>query len=181
MPSPDKSMPPDRREFCKQACCVVIGGVVGLAPVIAGLPVIFDPLRHSVGATGAIKVTTLESLPNDSVPRKFPIIADRSDAWNKFPQVPVGAVYLRRTGDKVITALHAACPHAGCFVDYRGDRKDFFCPCHNSSFAADGTVADPKSPSPRPLDTLDLEVRGSEVWIRFQNFAAGHKDKRPVV
>ena len=80
-----------------------------------------------------------------------------------------------------MTALHAACPHAGCFVDYRGDHKDFFCPCHNSSFAADGTVADPKSPSPRPLDTLDLEVRGSEVWIRFQNFAAGHKEKRPVV
>ncbi len=178
MQPPDPPPSPDRREFCKQACCVAIGGVVGLAPVAAGLPVILDPLRRSVRANGAIRVTTLESLPNDSVPRKFAVIADRSDAWNKFPQVPVGAVYLRRTSETAVQAINVVCPHAGCFVDYIPERKGYLCPCHNSTFGLDGQVSDPKSPSPRGLDDLRVEIRtGGEVWVEFKNFIPGHAEK----
>ena len=172
---------PSRRGFLREAAALLIGGVATLVPAAAGLLVWLDPiLRRNASAGGFSRIATLDALPADGVPRKFTVFADRVDAWTKTTQVPVGAVYLRRTAGTSVTALHAACPHAGCFVDYRGDRKDFFCPCHNSSFAADGTIADPKSPSPRPLDRLDLEVRGNEVWIRFQNFAAGHKEKKAV-
>ena len=109
------------------------------------------------------------------------MVANRSDAWNKYPHVPVGAVYLRRTGDKTIQALNVVCPHAGCFVDYVEDRKSFLCPCHSSSFALNGTIADPKSPSARPLDSLEVEIRnGAEIWVKFQNFRAGQAEKTPV-
>ena len=178
MQPPEKTTPPDRREFCKQACCVVIGGVVGLAPVAAGLPMILDPLRRSVGASGAVKVGTLDSLPNDGVPRKFAIVADRSDAWNKFPQVPVGAVYLRRTSETAVQAFNVICPHAGCFVDYVPERSGYLCPCHNSTFGLDGKISDPKSPSPRGLDDLRVEIRaGGELWVEFKNFIPGHAEK----
>jgi hypothetical protein len=30
------------------------------------------------------------------------------------------------------------------------------------------------------MDSLDVEIRGSEVWVKFQNFEAGRRDKIPV-
>jgi Rieske Fe-S protein len=73
------------------------------------------------------------------------------------------------------------CPHAGCFVDYLDARKSYLCPCHNSTFALDGKVNDPKSPSPRGLDELEVEVRdNSEVWVKFQNYRAGISQKIPA-
>src|SRR5260221_674567 len=81
----------------------------------AGLAVYLDPLRHKSSGKGSVRVASLEALPSDGIPRKFPVLATRVDAWNKFREVPIGAVYLRRTGDQ-IEALNVVCPHAGCFV-----------------------------------------------------------------
>ena len=148
---------------------------------MAGLLVFFDPLRRSSKANLMAFVATMESLPEDGTPRKFRIIADRSDAWNRTPHVPIGAVYLRKTGEKSIRAFNVVCPHAGCFVDYKPEKKGYHCPCHNSTFALDGSVEDPKSPSPRGLDELEVEIRnGAEVWVKFQNFLAGRHEKTPV-
>ncbi|HVY70044.1 MAG TPA: Rieske (2Fe-2S) protein, partial [Verrucomicrobiae bacterium] len=105
----------------------------------------------------------------------------RQDAWNKFTNVPVGAVYLRRVGEKTVEAFNVVCPHAGCFVDFMPERKSYLCPCHNSTFGLDGKIQDAKSPSPRGLDSLEVELRdGGEIWVRFQNYQAGHHEKIPV-
>lgn len=160
---------------------MVIGGVATVVPAAAGLLVWLDPLRRRTGGgAGFVRIAPLSALPNDGVPRKFTVLADRVDAWTRTPAVPVGAVYLRRTGERAIEALQTVCPHAGCFVDYRPEGKDFFCPCHNSTFAVDGAINDPKSPSPRPMDTLSVEVRDQDIWVRYENFQAGQREKRVV-
>ena len=172
---------PKRRDFIKKSCAVIIGAVTGLVPAISGLMVLLDPLRRKAQDTDAVLIASLSSLPEDGVPRKFPVIADHTDAWNRLPRVPIGAVYLRRIGDRQIQAFNVICPHAGCFVDYDLSRKGYHCPCHNSSFEVDGKIADPKSPSPRGLDELEVEIRSdNEIWVRFQNFRAGEKEKIPV-
>ncbi|MDB6018534.1 MAG: (2Fe-2S)-binding protein [Pedosphaera sp.] len=170
----------DRRDFVKRALAVVIGGIAGLVPAAAGLMVLLDPLRRKAAAGAAIKVTTLEALPKDGVPRKFPVLANRTDAWNKYANVPVGAVYLRRTSEGIVEAFNVVCPHAGCFVDFSAERNGFLCPCHNSSFTVAGKI-NPGSPSPRDLDALPVELRqDGEVWVVFQNFKTGEKEKVPV-
>ena len=159
----------------------MILGVTGLVPGIAGLLVFLDPLRRNAAAGAALKVASLDALPADGVPRKFPVLSSKTDAWNKFKDVPVGAVYLRRTGDGKVEALNVVCPHAGCFVDFSKDRGGFLCPCHNSSFGVDGKIADPKSPSPRALDALPVEVReDGTIWVAFQNFQGGRADRVPI-
>lgn len=181
MVNPKDPPSPERRDFIKKTCAVCLGAAGVIIPVGAGLTVLLDPLRRKAAAGEKMMVTTLEALPEDGTPQKFAIMADRVDAWTKFPNAPVGAIYLRRTGEKSVEALNVVCPHAGCFVDFRSDQRDFYCPCHNSSFAIDGNIADPKSPSPRGLDALEVEVRNeSEVWVRFQNFQTGHSEKVPV-
>ncbi|MDB6023574.1 MAG: (2Fe-2S)-binding protein [Pedosphaera sp.] len=171
----------DRRGFFKKSLALIIGGAAALLPAIAALKVLLDPLRHKSAAGTAIKIVTLDAVPADGVPRKFPVLAAKMDAWNKFQNVPIGAVYLRRTGDGKLEALNVVCPHAGCFVDFSPAKEGFVCPCHNSHFNLDGKIASKKSPSPRGLDSLPVEVDADGViWVTFQNFQAGRPDKVPV-
>lgn len=158
---------------------IVAGLLAGIIPGAAGLAVLLDPLRRKSAVSTFLKVTTLDAIPSDGTPRKFQIISDREDAWSKFPNTPIGAVYLQRQNDQV-TAFNVRCPHAGCFVDaIAGD--GFHCPCHNSRFNADGSLV-PGSVSPRGLDELEIDpiaLKNGVVQVKFQNFVAGTPERRP--
>lgn len=166
----------ERRGFFSQAAAIVIGGFVGLVPLASGLAVFLDPLRRKAGGGKFLRVASLDAVPDDGVPRAFPVIAERVDAWTQSIE-PVGAVYLRRQpGQAAPECLTATCPHAGCFVAYDGPSNTFKCPCHNSSFAVDGAIIAP-SPSPRAMDSLECEVDQQEVLVKFENFYTGKAEK----
>jgi len=170
-----------RRNFLTALGAIIVGGLAGIAPVLAGVTTLLDPLRKRGGEEGMVLVTKLAILPDDGLPRKFTVTADKVDAWTTFQDTPVGAVYLTRSGSQ-ISALNVVCPHAGCFVNIKPEATGFACPCHRSSFALDGEIDDAGSPSPRALDSLEVEVRNEdEVWVRFQNFQPGTHDKTPLV
>ena len=169
----------ERRGFIK-FLCVVIGGIVSAIPFGAGIWAYLNPITQEKGqdGDGFVKITTLDAIPADGTPAKFSVIADKEDAWNKFKNISVGAIYLRKEAGKV-KALHTVCPHLGCFIDYRSNENDFFCPCHNSNFKLDGNII--SGVSPRPMDPLQIEIRNStEVWVKFQNFQPGHDHPIPL-
>jgi menaquinol-cytochrome c reductase iron-sulfur subunit len=171
----------ERRSFLKVFTTGVISVLLGVIPLGAGMAMFLDPLRRKSNPKGAVKVATLDAVPADGVPRKFPVVASRVDAWNKFSEVPIGAVYLRRTAEGKMQAFNVVCPHAGCFVDFLTERGTYLCPCHNSTFAVNGEINDRSSPAARGLDSLDVEIRDNkEVWVRFQNFQAGRAEKIPT-
>lgn len=128
-----------------------------------------------------VRVASLDELPSDGIPRSFPVYASGVEVWNKLFGKPVGAVFLRRTVADGLVAFNAACPHAGCRVDYEPGRKGYLCPCHKSSFTLEGKIADPKSQALRGLDGLKVELRdGQEVWVHFQDFHPGHAEQYPI-
>jgi Rieske Fe-S protein len=167
-----------RRGFLARVVTIACGGLATLPPVAAGLWTLFDPLRRSRGAASFLPVADLAAVPDDGLPRQFPVIADRVDAWTGFASEPVGAVYLRRErGSREVQALSATCPHAGCFVDLEKTGRCFRCPCHNSSFTLDGGIVAP-SPSPRAMDDLECRVGGNgQVEVKWQKFRAGVAEK----
>ncbi|MBR44754.1 MAG: (2Fe-2S)-binding protein [Gemmatimonadetes bacterium] len=176
----DRVVEKERRDFLVGASAVAAGTLAMLAPIGAAVVSLLDPLRREKVSSEMVLVARTSAIPEDGSPRKFTVTADRTDAWAAYDDSPVGAVYLRRSGDEV-RALNVVCPHAGCFVGVAKDNSRFSCPCHLSSFDLDGAVDDPTSPSPRDMDTLDVEVRnGDEVWVRFQNFLPGRAEKTPV-
>jgi Rieske Fe-S protein len=181
MKQQDSPPRPERRDFLIKTAAVGLGAAVTLVPVGAGLVALLDPLRHKARAGAFLRVTAINALPDDGTPRQFPVVSDRVDAWNKFPQVRVGAVYLRKTGPNQVQAINVVCPHAGCFVNYQPDHGHYLCPCHNSSFALDGKIKDPASPSPRALDTLEVKIsEDGGVWVNFENYRAGIHEKIPA-
>jgi menaquinol-cytochrome c reductase iron-sulfur subunit len=184
-PRPDQLEPkeaPNRRGFVTRAAAVVIGGLVGLVPLVSGLLVFLDPLRRKSAAGELLRVTTLDSVPADGIARYFPVVTDKTDAWNRYPDEPVGAVFLRRVaGSNEVQCFNAICPHAGCFVDFKIPDRDFHCPCHDSRWKADGVRIDPdQCPSPRDLDSLVVDqekLKDGEVWVDFKNFLTATPEK----
>ena len=110
----------NRRGFFGQAAAVLCGGVALLVPAAAGVAAFLNPLRQKSQSGQFMRLASLDVLPEDGTPQKVPVIADRTDAWNRFPAEPIGAVFLRRMKDEVV-ALQVICPHAGCSIDF--DRR----------------------------------------------------------
>ncbi len=163
----------------------IVFGLVALAtPVLVGLISFFNPMRQKIQAGRFFRIATLDALPEDGTPRKFPVITDRKDAWTLFPNEPIGSIFLSRTGsrsDKAvdIRALCVICPHAGCFIGYDEKGNQFLCPCHTAYFDLSGKRTEEESQCPRDMDSLDeIEIRnGNEIWVKFQDFRTGSSAK----
>ncbi len=171
----------NRREFLEKAGSVCAGCALVGAPVAAGVAVVADPLRLPPEDAEFLQVARMDSLPDDGTPQKFVVKNDKVDAWSRFPDRVVGAVYLRKMSDGAVQAFNVVCPHLGCAIEYRENQVDYFCPCHDSAFALEDGKQGPGSPSARPLDSLETEVRDDgDVWVKFQNFQTGIEEKKPV-
>jgi menaquinol-cytochrome c reductase iron-sulfur subunit len=173
----------NRRAFLIQLAAGATGLLAVLIPFASGLLVFLDPLRRRSRKTGFVRVATLDSVPADGIARRFPVLADRTDAWTHYPREPIGAVYLRRAMDRSgVQAFNAICPHAGCFVEFNAAEREFQCPCHNSRFTPEGARIDPaRSPSPRDLDLLEVDpvrLERGEIWIAFKNYLAGTPERK---
>lgn len=171
---------PPRRNFIVEFWAIAIGGLVGAFPFLTGLAVLLDPLRKSAAAAGPelIKIARLDAVPDDGVPRQFPVVKPKKDAWTYSPNDRVGAVFLRREkGSETVEAFNVVCPHAGCFVGYDAVADLFQCPCHTSAFQLDGSIISP-SPSPRGMDKLEpTKVEAGWVWVPFANYIPGKHEK----
>jgi len=178
-----ESQPPpngeNRRGFFGRVIALCCGALALLVPATAGVVAFLNPLRQKSRSGQFMRLASLDVLPEDGTPQKAPVIADRTDAWNRFPDEPIGAVFLRRVGDGV-EALQVICPHAGCSIGFESTPQGgkFFCPCHAANFDLEGKRTDPTSPSPRDMDTLEVEIRNkNEVWVKFQTFGLGTAKK----
>lgn len=158
------------------SCLAWLLGLLALGPaLVSGLAAFLWPLAVKGQKGLLVRLTTIDNLPTDGSPRKFPVVAERRNAWT-VSREPVGAVYLSLLPDGKVQALHAVCPHAGCAIEYRetgGGAKSgqFVCPCHLAHFDLTGKRQD--AVSPRDMDPLQVEVKGNEVWVAFQNFQLG--------
>ena len=174
--SPAEATP--RRGFLS-ILAVLAGGIAGLIPVAAGTIFFLDPiLRKRKGAdAGMLRAVDVSELPADGTPIRVTLRSDIVDAWTIYRQRVIGSVYLRQINCQVI-AFNDTCTHLGCKVDFQAAEKRFFCPCHQSAFALDGTRQN-KTP-PRDMDNLEAEVKDGVVWVKYQNFRTATDKKEAI-
>lgn len=186
----DVTPPASRRSFVTVLAALVTGAIAVLTPMAAGLATFVSPLRRRA-TSSKVRVALLDQTPDDGVPRMFPVLADRVDAWNRYPSQRVGAVYLvRKQGEQTPVAFTAKCPHAGCFIGYTAGADQFKCPCHTSAFKLDGArMRGDDEVAPRDMDRLKVEVRSTdagqggkvdEVWVEFVDYQTGRKEQVPT-
>jgi len=154
-----------------------VSGVIGCGAV--AVPTVRFLVQPALGAAGAgrwIKTLPTDSLP-EGEPKRVALVVVHRDAWTIEKDVELGAAWLLRKGTDVV-AWSTVCPHLGCAVDRSATGPGFTCPCHDSSFDADGNRL--TGPSPRGLDTLASKVEDGFVHIEFKRFRQGTPEKEPV-
>ncbi len=193
------SASPTRRNLLVQLMTATISFVLVAVPATLGGLFFLDPIlrkpKGGKGGTSSEEISrkddagfirldiTSDAVPGDGTPVSVTVVDDIIDAWNRFRNVPIGSIWLRRIGDGPIVAFNSVCPHLGCSVNYRRAEGDFFCPCHTSAFALDGKKTN--EIPPRDMDALEVAMRtngqddpsGVEIWVRYQNFRRATSEK----
>lgn len=73
-------------------------------------------------------------------------------------------ILIFRTAAGELKALSATCTHLACTVQYRAERADIWCACHNGVYDSNGSNT--SGPPPRPLTRLEVKVRGEKIVLR---------------
>ena len=115
-------------------------------------------------AAKEVKIGELKTLEKDYDSTAF----DYDGAASLLVRVPAPAKedarIMEADKDKKIylTAYTLVCTHAGCKPGAPNKDHQLVCPCHGSTYNADGTVV--KGPAKLPLAGLKLEVRQGVVY-----------------
>ena len=62
-----------------------------------------------------------------------------------------------------LRAFTAVCTHLNCTVQYRDDRQDIWCACHNGIYDLNGKNV--SGPPPRPLEPYKVFVQGDRIVV----------------
>jgi Rieske Fe-S protein len=159
-PKETESLARGRRDFL---LLIPVGIFAGMAATI--LTAAFRFLRPTAAARAAswTDVAPVAQLSGDK-PIMRSINVERSAGWAT--TVEEQLVYVLPKQDHQV--LSGVCPHEGCNVVWRDDAKGFFCPCHDSSFAADGARLN--GPARRGLDPLPAREKDGMLQVQYQSF-----------
>ena len=155
----------------------VIGGGLALLPLAPAIGFVAYPLDHKLTSSGGGFIEAGKRRNFTGLPIKVDLYADQVDAWNRTPDVKIGSAWVIEI-DGSLTAFSTVCPHLGCAIDYNPETKKFICPCHKSSFSLAGEVLE--GPSPRSLDSLEINEQEKLVTIRYLRFKQGAETKEEV-
>lgn len=150
-----------RRDFL---LLIPLGIFAGVAATIATAA--FRYLRPSSQATAEAKwsdVSPVSELKGDK-PIMRSIVAEHQAGWASTTEEHFVYV-LPNQNNRVLSSV---CPHEGCNVAWRDDANEFFCPCHDSYFAADGSRIN--GPSRRGLDPLPAREKDGVLQVQYQTF-----------
>lgn len=104
------------------------------------------------------------SLLSDPLMRTIQI--EQLDGWRRATSEK--AVYITKDPRGQLRVLSSVCPHLGCTVPWRPEKKQFVCPCHNAIFSPDGARIG--GPALRGMDTLETKIEDGQLQVRFQYF-----------
>ena len=169
-----------RRDFLQRVACVGLGGCALMGPVVASAVVVAHPLIERRPGGLMVRLAGLADLAVGGPPQLYQVLDEPTEAWLKFSRRAIGSVFLMRVAESEVRAFNAACPHVSGPITWREEAKDFYCPLHESRFSPEGERLAANSPSPRNMDSLDVDLRGEEIWVRFQNFTPNTAEKKPV-
>ena len=137
-----------RRDFIKlttAAVGTIIGAVIGV-PAIAYL---IDPALKTVKSDAWIPLGKIETFEIGK-PTAVSFTRSQVNGWEK--TVTSYGLYVIKKSETNFLVLSSKCTHLGCTVNWKPDRNEYVCPCHDAQFALDGKVLG--GPPPRPLDSF---------------------------
>jgi Rieske Fe-S protein len=140
-----------RRDFVKLTTATlgtIMGAVIGL-PAIGYL---IDPALKAPKTDAWIPLGKLEKFEIGK-PTLVTFTRSKVNGWEK--TVNSYGVFVLRKSDTDVLVLSNICTHLSCRVNWKEDRQEYVCPCHDAQFGINGEVLG--GPPPRPLDRFSGE------------------------
>lgn len=156
---------PERRTFLG----VAIGAGMAIFGVLASIPLVrfaLYPLYAKASEAAWSDVGPADQFTSLSDPVEKLVAVEQRDGWRE--SIAQRPVYVTKDKQGQVVVLSAICPHLGCQVTWSADKNEFFCPCHGSLFAPDGTRI--SGPTPRGMDSLATTVQDGQLKVRYQYF-----------
>jgi len=148
------------------------GVLAGMAGVMAAAA--FRFLRPAAAAQREAKwldVAPVAELKGDK-PLMRTVLAERSAGWSV--TLEEQQVFVLPQNRQTLSSM---CPHEGCNVVWRDETNNFFCPCHDSSFAANGERV--SGPARRGLDPLPTREKDGVLQVQYQTFVNNIEERVP--
>ena len=156
---------PPRRSFL--AGMLALGtSAVGALLAIPLVRFTLDPLWRTTSEVLWSDAGPARDFAAISAPLKVQLSIEQRDGWRKV--LSEKAVYVLKAPAGRPRVLSAVCPHLGCSIAWNDDKKQFICPCHNGTFAHDGTLV--SGPPPRGMDELEASIQDGRLRVRYQYF-----------
>ena len=162
----------ERRSFLG----VMIGLVSAAVGALLAIPLVrfaLYPLFARSSDTALSDLGPVDAFSTLTAPLQKIITVSQRDGWRE--SVAQKPVYVVKDSQGQLKVFSTVCPHLGCEVPWNEQKQQFFCPCHGSSFSADGTRLG--GPTPRGLDSLDTTVQNGHLMVRYQYFRQLVSDK----
>jgi len=156
--SPDPSI--GRRRFMVRALLAIQATMAAAVAFVVGATTLAPSFTRR--DTGWLRAAALDALPENQ-PVPVTLRVTRQDGYSQVVDRTV--VYLVRTGDQDVRAMHSTCTHLGCRTAYDRKNKQILCPCHGGVFDVQGNVV--SGPPPAPLPTLSTRVENGDVMVQI--------------
>jgi menaquinol-cytochrome c reductase iron-sulfur subunit len=158
-----------RRAFYSTLIQLLGGAMAAVVAAPAAAYLLLKP--KSSGADDLVEVADLAELPVGT-PQEVVYYRTRIDGWKRSREK--ATAWVVKTTEKEAVAFSPTCPHLGCIYHWEAERSDaqgqsvqsFVCPCHASTFSAQGEVLG--GPAPRPLDRYVTKIEGSKLLVGSQ-------------
>jgi cytochrome b6-f complex iron-sulfur subunit len=73
------------------------------------------------------------------------------------------AAMIVKSASGEMRAFDATCTHLACTVQYRADKSDIWCACHNGVYDMNGRNV--SGPPPRPMTTMKVSILNDEIIV----------------
>jgi Rieske Fe-S protein len=155
---PDRAL--GRRRFLVRAIAAIHTAIGATIAFILGGAVLAPAFTRRTDAW--LRAAALDSLPDDE-PLPVTLRVTRQDGFTHVVDRTV--VYLVKTGENQVRAMHSTCTHLGCRTNYDRESNRILCPCHGGVYDLQGQVI--AGPPPTPLPALDTRVENGHVMVRI--------------
>lgn len=130
-----------------------IQGIMGIGAIGTIGSIVYPVINYLLPPKVEQEVGTVTVGTVDEVPKN-------SGKIFKFGTKPALVI---RTSKGEWKAFIAICTHLNCTVQYLRDKKIIWCACHGGVYNLDGINI--SGPPPRPLDKLDIKIRGDKIVL----------------
>ena len=125
-----------------------------------------SPLGSPLGAGPSITIPTSSNGVYTFLFTAFPQLQNTGGSIHVTIQAASGAkdVFITRVDASTVDTVSTVCTHAGCTLDaFNTSTQQYFCSCHGSVFAVDGSVI--TGPATVPLPTYASVVASDSVQV----------------